>query len=291
MNRWMDPLLAAFERTSGTVAWFFRDDDAGWADERLLAVAEIFQRSGEVLDVAAIPAAVSPKLSAGLRAMVTAGAISVHQHGWAHVNHQPEGRRSEFGAARAPADQLLDLQNGQSVLAELLEGAVEPIFTPPWNRCEDRTVALLGEVGLTVLSCDVSSPRRNIPGVTELPVRVDWTRCWQEGGPERLGAELAQALHERRASISGAGRGATATLTQPGDSEPRSSETAPALGVMLHHATMTDEQLEALVRLVGTLSAHPSPILASMAALGAASRKNSCQAHHPVGSNLGTGSS
>ncbi|MHB8504158.1 MAG: polysaccharide deacetylase family protein [Acidimicrobiales bacterium] len=280
MNRWVHPLLAALERTPGEVAWFFRDDDAGWDDQRLLAVADVFQRRGVVLDVAAIPAAVSPKLSEALRAMVAAGAISVHQHGWAHVNHETQGRRSEFGAARATTDQRRDLQNGQSVLAELLEGAIEPIFTPPWNRCEDRTVALLVEGGLTVLSCDASAPRRNVPGVAEVPVRVDWARCWREGGPQRLGEELAQAIHEGCASISGAGRGGA------GDGVQRSGEVAPILGVMLHHATMTEEQLDVLAGLAGILSTHPSVVLAPMAALGARIRDDSRQALQPIGPTI-----
>lgn len=242
MNRWMDPLLGALERTPGRSAWFFRDDDAGWADERLLAVADAFQRNGAILDVAAIPAAVSQTLAEGLRARVAAGAVSVHQHGWAHVNHQPDGRRSEFGSARSPADQLRDLRQGRSRLSELLQGSLQPFFTPPWNRCEHGTVPLLGEAGFTVLSCDVSAPRRNVPGIAEVPVRVDWTRCWREGGPERLGTELARSLREQGASN----------------------------GVMLHHAAMTDEQLDVLTPLLTVLSAHPAAVLTSMGSLGAA---------------------
>ena len=262
MNRWMDPMLEAFERSCGSTAWFFRDDDAGWADERLLAVTDVFQHTGVVLDVAAIPAAVSPRLSAELRALVAAGVISVHQHGWTHVNHQLEGRRSEFGTARADSDQRHDLKMGQNVLCELLDGAVEPIFTPPWNRCSDRTVALLDEIGLTVLSCDVSAPSRKVPGVVEVPVCVDWTRAWQAGGPEHLGRELARVLFAP----------------------------APTVGLMLHHATMTDEQLEALDSLVCTLRSHHSVELTSIAALGAAGAAESNFAEsnwadHKVGSD------
>lgn len=288
MNRWLDPLLAAFERTPDAPAWFFRDDDAGWADQRMLAVAGVFQRSGVVLDVAAIPAAVSPKLAEGLRALVAAGAVAVHQHGWAHVNHQRDGRRSEFGTARTPAEELRELRKGRSVLAGLLEGAVEPFFTPPWNRCQDRTVPLLTEVGLTVLSCDVSAPRRNVPGVAEVPVRVDWARCWREGGPERLGAELARALHELGTPIGGGGRAAAAPRARAGDIGREPGNGAPALGVMLHHATMTGDQLDTLASLLGTLSARPSAVLTSMGVLGAASSDIPQPPHHTVGSGIGT---
>jgi len=273
MNRWIDPLLTQLDQTPCRPTWFFRDDDAGWADQHLLAVADVFQRSGVILDVAAIPAAVSPALSEGLRARVAAGEVSVHQHGWAHVNHQPDGRRSEFGAARAPADQFGDLQKGRSRLCELLDGAVEPFFTPPWNRCEDRTAPLLGEVGLTVLSCDWSAPRRNVPAVAEMPVRLDWTRCWREGGPERLGAELTRSLDGHSASTGGNGRGEL------------------ALGVMLHHATMTDEQLDVLAHLLTALNGHPSAVLAPMASLAVASPETDHQPHHAVGSSLRTRSS
>lgn len=269
MNRWIDPLLTQLDQTPAGPAWFFRDDDAGWADQHLLAVADVFGRSGVILDVAAIPAAVSPALSQKLRPRVAAGEVAVHQHGWAHVNHQPDGRRSEFGAARAPADQFGDLQKGRSRLCQLLGGAVEPFFTPPWNRCEDRTASLLGEVGLTVLSCDWSAPRRNVPQVAEMAVHLDWTRCWREGGPQRLGAELARSLHAHSAPTGGNGRG------------------APALGVMLHHATMTEEQLDVLARLLTALSGHPSAVLAPMSSLTAQNPTILYQPHHIVGAGLG----
>lgn len=292
MIRWMDPLLAALERTSTEVSWFFRDDDAGWADRRFWATADVFERTGVVLDVAAIPAAVSPRLAARLRSRAAAGAVAVHQHGWAHVDHQPEGRRSEFGAARDPADQLEDLRNGRDVLAELLDGAVEPIFTPPWNRCGDHTAALLPEVGLTVMSCDHSAPRRNAPGVAEIPVRVDWARCWREGGPERLGAELAVALRGRSRPVRGPGRTVTAHRASFEDGRGcRSTHAAPSLGVMLHHATMTSEQLDALAKLLRTLSSHPSATLTSIGALAMAHRDMWQHASGPVGSGIGAGSS
>ena len=266
MTGWTDPVIAALERAPSVAEWFFRDDDAGWADARLSALVDVFDRGGTMLDLAAIPAAVSRELASSLRHLVQSGAVAVHQHGWAHVNHQPAGRRSEFGSARAPEDQLDDLRRGRALLSDLLYGAVLPVFTPPWNRCEDRTVSMLEEVGLTALSCDVTAPCRNLPGVAEVPVHVDWSRCWREGGPSRLGTELCRAVDTLRSpSAQGDGTGST----QAGE------EALPPIGVMLHHAVMTDEELVALARLLGALSAHPTASLTSMCALVDGGRQDS----------------
>ena len=44
MTMWLDPLRAALDDTPRPVDFFFRDDDAGWDDERLFAMLEVVER-------------------------------------------------------------------------------------------------------------------------------------------------------------------------------------------------------------------------------------------------------
>ena len=40
----------------------------------------------------------------------------MHQHGYAHVNHEPEGRKCQFGASRSAAEQSDDIAAGRELL-------------------------------------------------------------------------------------------------------------------------------------------------------------------------------
>lgn len=290
MTTWTTPLLAALDESSAPAAatggpadrqpraaageaagqggaqeWFFRDDDAGWADDRFLAVAAAFESRGLCLDVAAIPAAVSAELAKALRRLSTSSSVAVHQHGYQHVNHEALGRRSEFGPTRMAEDQLRDLRGGRGRLAELLDGALQPFFTPPWNRCTEATVRLLEELDFRVLSCDVSA-RGAAADLVELPVGVDWARRWREGGPRLLAAELEGAIRAAR----------------PASGVPSDSPARPApVGVMLHHATMSDAEVRALGELLDALAGHPSVHLTTMSALARATASAPVQARPP----------
>jgi hypothetical protein len=93
MSAWLDPLRATLDREPGPTTFFFRDDDAGWCDERLFALLEVFERRGAPLDLAVIPQALSAKLARELGAWWRAMPLGVHQHGFAHLNHELLGRK------------------------------------------------------------------------------------------------------------------------------------------------------------------------------------------------------
>ena len=95
---WLDPVRRALDEGPSTV--FFRDDDAGWGDERLWALLDLFDRRALPVDLAVIPAELHPTLTAELTVRARAGRVHLHQHGFAHVNHEPTGRKCEFGPAR-----------------------------------------------------------------------------------------------------------------------------------------------------------------------------------------------
>ncbi|HVF45222.1 MAG TPA: hypothetical protein VM936_19505 [Pyrinomonadaceae bacterium] len=231
MNGWLDGLRRALDASPRAVGFFFRDDDAGWADARLLALLDLFARRALPLDVAAIPCAVTPALASELRARVKAAPdrVAVHQHGFAHLNYEPEGRKCEFGGARPDSLHQQDIVLGRRLLADSHGLPVGDIFTPPWNRCTAATGEALRAAGFRVLSRDATARPLNVAGLYELPVTIDWfaRRKGTRVGPGELGARLAEAA---------------------GSSYP--------VGVMFHHELMDEEEMRRADELLALLAAH-----------------------------------
>jgi len=232
MSTWLEPLREVLDSSSGHVEFFFRDDDAGWADERLQALLALFAGHATPLDFAVIPTALGPVLARQLRARLddAPSLLGVHQHGYAHSNHETAGRKCEFGAARTAAAQRRDLAAGATILREQFGLRLDPIFTPPWNRCSAATIECLVELDFRALSRDRGAAPLDARGLCELPVDIDWCRSFDSRStPQALGGTLAIAAASGR----------------------------PA-GVMLHHAVMTDAQLQPLGELLRLLSRHPA---------------------------------
>jgi hypothetical protein len=233
MSEWLEPLQRALNAVRGRVGFFFRDDGVGWHDERLRALLSVFERRAVPLDLAVIPAALSASLARGLSARLRAAPalLGVHQHGYAHSNHEPSARKCEFGDARSRTEQRRDLSAGAEILVASFGAQVDPIFTPPWNLCNATTVDCLVELGYRVLSRDRDAAPLDARGLSELPVDIDWCRAlvMQRSPLERLGRTLANAAASGR-----------------------------PVGVLLHHAVMTDRDLAQLGELLWLLSRHPA---------------------------------
>ena len=232
MSAWLEPLRELLDRSAGDVEFFFRDDDAGWADAHLQALLALFDRYATPLDLAVIPGALGPVLSRQLRARLRAAPelLGVHQHGYVHSNHELSGRKCEFGMSRSRLAQRHDLESGATILRERLAAPVDPIFTPPWNRCTETTVECLVELGFRALSRDRGAARLDRRGLWELAVDVDWCKAFAAATPlDTLGRSLAKAATGGH-----------------------------AVGIMLHHAVMNDAQLEPLGELLRLLSRHPA---------------------------------
>jgi len=228
-----DLLTPALDALPADVQVFVRDDDAGWEDARLLALLDVTRHAGVPIDLAAIPAAIGPELAAELRARIDAAPalVAVHQHGFAHANHELAGRKSEFGAARSAAALRADIEQGRALLAGWLGGRVQPWFTPPWNRCSAAAPRVLAGLGFQALSRDRGAQPAQA-ALAELPVDVDWSRRWREGGAAAVATALVQALRAR------------------------ATDGAP-LGLMLHHGAMAREELDCLAELLGAAARHP----------------------------------
>jgi predicted deacetylase len=229
---WLDPVRVAVQRADAPVRFFFRDDDAGWDDTALLRLLDLFQLRGVPIDLAVIPASLSDPLARELRARRAhaPGLIGLHQHGFAHLNHEPEGRKCEFGPTRSPQAQREDLARGREVLERQL-GWCDPIFTPPWNRCTQPTADALLELGFDTLSRDASAGALRLDGLRETPVAVDWCK-----GPGEVGTRLS-SIAQRTAAAVDAG--------------------AP-VGVMLHHCVMSERDVQQLDSMLQTLRSLPA---------------------------------
>jgi hypothetical protein len=226
-------LLHSLDESGQPVVVFFRDDDAGWEDERLLELIGRFADHGLPLDLAVIPAELTEPLAASLLERHA----GLHQHGYAHTNHQLEGRKCEFGPARDRAAQRADISAGQDRLRALLGDRLDPFFTPPWNRCTRDTGEVLVELGFTLLSREQQAERLGL--LPELPVHLDVARL----SPEELDTRFAAQVRE-----------------------------GGPIGVMFHHGVMEPEDMTRASELLELLAGHVNVVARSMAELSRASR-------------------
>ena len=246
MSAWLDSTRQALAEAAEPVPFFVRDDDVGWADAQLFAVLDLFADVDLPIDLAVIPRAMTARLARRLEARRQP--IDVHQHGYAHVNHEPEGRKCEFGPVRSRAGQCQDIGRGQQRLRALLGPGVRPIFTPPWNRCTADTAACLVDLGFVALSRDNSAGRFGLAGLAELPVSFDWFA-------KRKGSPLSR--RER------------------GDLLAQQIRVATSVGIMLHHAPMDADDLAALRELLVLLADRRQACVTSMWRLLSASQSDS----------------
>jgi hypothetical protein len=179
------------------------------------------------------------------RELLARPGIGLHQHGCSHANHEPDGRKHEFGPSRPTALQRADIAAGRERLAALLGDRVDPIFTPPWNRCTATTGRCLVELGFQVLSRESRADPLGLAGLHELPVHVDFVRLEPE--------ELA--------------RRAAATIRAGGP-----------LGVMLHHEVMEEGAMRRAGELARLVATHPGARPARMMELAGAVRARPARA-------------
>jgi len=240
MPDWCAPIRAALAQRSSPCTVFFRDDDAGWGDPQLFALLDCCARAGVPLDLAVIPAALSPALAGRLLQRLRGDdPLGVHQHGYAHSNHETSGRKCEFGAARDRIAQHIDIQAGRAVMGQAFGSWADPIFTPPWNRCSADTAACLQALGYRALSRDVTATPFALPALAELPVAVDWCRLRPPGSaPQVLAERIAASL-----------------------------ASSPRVGIMLHHAVMDEADLALLGALLKVLRASDGAVCVPMRAL------------------------
>ena len=212
-------LSAALEKVDskdpGTV--FFRADDVAAPGPNLVRLMDLFTRHRAPLCLAVVPAWLTRTRWQHLKRLgqKAPSLWCWHQHGWRHVNHEPEGKKQEFGPSRSSLQIRDDLLRGKHRLQTLMGESFSPVFTPPWNRCDQNTLSLLKELDYQA----VSRSKRECPpspgGLPDFAVSVDLhTRKeddpllgW-EGLFSELGSMLSQSpcgimIHHQRMNESG----------------------------------------------------------------------------------------
>lgn len=249
MKTGLAALACALDEAPAAVTFFLRDDDAGWRHERLYALLDTTHRCDVPIDLAVIPMAADATFADELCVRLDAepGLVSLHQHGFAHVNHENFDRRCEFGESRPLDEQCSDLTAGRAHLARLFGDRLQPFFTPPWNRCSAATPALLAELGYALLSRSRGAPAQT--SLPELSVAVDWSRL--SGQAAERGEALTAVVGERLAD--------------------RARREGP-VGLMLHHAQMDEAERQQLVAILRVISRHPRARWSTMGALHDRSR-------------------
>ena len=228
---WLSSIRELLDHATNPIEIFFRDDDAGWDNGRLYALLDEFAKAGIPIDLAVIHDALDDGLSKELltRWRQSKHQLGLHQHGFSHTNHETEGRKCEFGISRTKSQQKADIAKGQEMLSKHFGQALDPFFTPPWNRCTQATAECLEELGFKLLSRDATAISFTALTIKQVPIHVDWSKLIKAS--RQALPELAGAIVKNLGSNK---------LT----------------GIMLHHADMGKVQLRPLTELLSVLAGH-----------------------------------
>lgn len=197
----LDSELDAWHRAGQTATFWWRDDDAKSATDELERLLALRREAHVPLALAVIPAGAHDPLA---RLLGPLAEVSVLQHGYAHVNHAPEGEKKvEIGGGR-PVDQVFgELIAGREKLDSLFSLKALPILVPPWNRIEPALVAALAGQGFAGLSAWGPREAADTAGLVQVNTHIDIVD-WK-GGRKFVGEERAldQAIEHLKARRTG----------------------------------------------------------------------------------------
>jgi hypothetical protein len=154
---------------------FFRADDIAVPGKNFARIMELFTRYRVPLSLAVVPAWLTGPRWKHLKGLSRRDPSlwCWHQHGWRHINHEPGGKKQEFGQRRTPSQIRRDLTQGKKRLEICMERDFYPVFTPPWNRCSDITLEILRELDYRAVSRDKGSLPPPPEGFDDFQVNVD----------------------------------------------------------------------------------------------------------------------
>jgi len=198
----------------------FRADDIGVLSASFLRMLDLFHTHQFPLCLAVVPTWLSQARWKAIQSHVDTGSSlwCWHQHGWNHTNHQPLGKKCEFGSARSRSAISGDLSRGKDRLLTVIGSEFSPFFTPPWNRCSEETLEILAELGFSGVSRSQGEQGKNNP-LEDFYINVD--------------------LHTRKETC---GRSALENLCD----ELRLAVEQHYVSIMIHHQLMDDSAFELL---------------------------------------------
>ena len=207
---------------------FFRDDDVAAPGQPYAQLMELFYQLRVPLNLAVVPAWLTRIRWRNIMAPGrSAGELWCwHQHGWRHANHETSGKNQEFGPGRSTAALEVDIENGRRRLENLMGESFFPVFTPPWNRCDKRTLQLLKKHDYVAVSRSQNPKNSTLKDLPDFCVNVD--------------------LHTRKDRNSASGWINFLAELQQGIA-------AGLCGIMIHHNCMNGaafEYLESLLKMI-----------------------------------------
>lgn len=206
-----------------------RNDDFGWEEPRFLRLYELCAQAAFTLSAAAIPEECRDLDSWQFE---DAKYLELTLHGYAHRNHQLEGKKGEFMDARPLETALTELSIGHKFLQERYPDLYVPVFIPPWNRVSDEIVEKLSSVGCKALSrFGANRINQKFP---EFNAQID-LHTRKDGGYASVEGVLADMENAWEAQAEG---------------EPR------FVGLMLHHGKMQDADYSFLAKLFEAFKGH-----------------------------------
>jgi len=217
---------------TGEARIFFRADDIGVPGKQFSKLVQMFKNNSMPLCLAVVPTWLTTPRFEKLQQLTgkKSSQWCWHQHGWLHRNHETNGKKQEFGPARAADEQLRDLANGKDRLLSIMGNSFSPFFTPPWNRCSIDTLLGLHNLGFQAVSRSHNAKPVSPEKLPDIQINIDLhTR-------KETDAKLClnNLLNEVEQSIS-SGRG----------------------GIMIHHQRMNQSSYDFLELLLVKVNSDP----------------------------------
>ena len=231
----LDTELSRWALMGRQADFWLRDDDATIQTPTLDRLLSLVDVAGTPLALAVIPASATTGLA---RCLEPLAAVSVIQHGYAHLNHENNGgKKSEFPETRSLDTVVGDLVKGRSVIADLFGRQSLPVLAPPWNRISSPAVQSLFNCGIVGLSrFQPRSSSLAATGVKQINTHIDLI-AWREGKVGKAGhtvaAEIAGHLAARRTG---------------------EADLSEATGILSHHLAMDETAWKALSEVLTFLS-------------------------------------
>jgi peptidoglycan/xylan/chitin deacetylase (PgdA/CDA1 family) len=182
---------------SGDIFLFFRADDVAVPSENFSRLLSLFYKYQIPLSLAVVPAWLTHQRWDQLRTLTDyiSSLWCWHQHGWRHVNHSEKGKKHEFGRSRSSSQIKTDLKNGMDRLKNIMGENFYPVFTPPWNRCDNTTLDQLKSLKFMAISRSSGNNPKKILEIAEYNVNVD-LHTRKERDPEKGWDNLFEELNQ-----------------------------------------------------------------------------------------------
>jgi hypothetical protein len=178
---------------------FFRADDIGVPGKQFRELIHAFAHYQVPLSMSVVPTWLTAARWKGIEELCqkNSNLWCFYQHGWRHMNHEPTGKKHEFGPARPILSMEHDLIRGRKRLTSLMQDAFFPAFTPPWNRFSKEAMDVLKASGCRALSRSRGASPPAPIGMPDFQVNVDLhTRKERTAaiGWKKLYAELSAGI-------------------------------------------------------------------------------------------------